>query len=80
MSAADEVPAMPVHNGVVMAPFPPPGWVVNAENPTRTAVLEHYLCFGILGTLAILALGQRFYVKMFLTKGLQLDDCESKPR
>lgn len=76
MSTTDEAPAVAIHNGVPMAAFPPPGWVVDVENPTRGTVLEHYFCFGILGTIALLALCQRFYVKIFLSKGLELDDCK----
>lgn len=36
--------------------------------------MEHYLIFGIMGTLAFIALCQRFYTKMFLSKGLSIDD------
>lgn len=53
---------------------PPEGYVVDFENPQRQAVLEHYLIFGIGGPLAFIALMQRFYTKIFLSKGLQIDD------
>lgn len=58
-----------------MAPAPP-GWVVDLDNPTRTSVWEHYLIFGILGTFATVALCQRFYTKIFLFKGMTIDDRE----
>ena len=66
-------------DGVPVAAFPPAGWVeehgpLSLENPVRTMVLEHYLIFGIMGTLAFVALCQRFYTKMFLSKGLAIDD------
>jgi hypothetical protein len=76
MSTADTPPEVAIHNGVVMTSFPPENWTVDTENPTRGTVLERYFCFAILGTLALLGLCQRLYVKIFLTQGLGLDDCE----
>jgi len=66
-------------DGVLVAAYPPEGWVeeygpLSLENPMRTMVMEHYLIFGIMGTLAFIALCQRFYTKMFLSKGLAIDD------
>ena len=61
-------------DGIPMVMPAPEGWVVNLANPTRQYVLEHYLIFGILGPLAFIALLQRFYVKIFLSKGVQIDD------
>ncbi|KAK1975618.1 integral membrane protein [Colletotrichum cereale] len=52
----------------------PPGVEVNFDHPRQQKVLEHYLIFGIGGTLALIALCQRFYTKIFLSKGLQIDD------
>lgn len=66
----------PIINGTQVLRPPPEGYVVDFENPTRQYVLEHYFIFGIMGTLAFIALLQRFYVKMFLSKGLQIDDGE----
>lgn len=66
----------PEVNGVQVVMEAPEGWVVDFENPTRQYVLEHYLIFGILDPLAFIALMQRFYVKIFLSKGLQIDDGE----
>ncbi|GKT54040.1 integral membrane protein [Colletotrichum tofieldiae] len=52
----------------------PPGVEVNFDHPRQQKVLEHYLIFGIGGTIAFIALCQRFYTKLFLSKGLQIDD------
>ncbi|KDN71752.1 putative integral membrane protein [Colletotrichum sublineola] len=58
-----------------VAAFPaPPGVKVDLDHPQQQKVLEHYLIFGIGGTLATIALAQRFYTKIFLSKGLQMDD------
>ncbi|KAM0323242.1 hypothetical protein ACHAQA_008833 [Verticillium albo-atrum] len=65
---------IPVVNGVEVLVPAPPGYVVDFDNPQRQYVMEHYLIFGILGPLAFIALVQRFYTKMFLAKGLQIDD------
>ncbi|KAJ0158838.1 hypothetical protein CTA2_10764 [Colletotrichum tanaceti] len=52
----------------------PPGVEVNFDHPRQQKVLEHYLIFGIGGTIALVALCQRFYTKLYLSKGLQIDD------
>ncbi|KXJ93644.1 hypothetical protein Micbo1qcDRAFT_193051 [Microdochium bolleyi] len=65
---------MPLVNGVETLLAAPPGYVVNLENPQRSKVIEHYVVCGIGGTLAFLALAQRYYTKIFLLKGLHLDD------
>ncbi|OLN85657.1 hypothetical protein CCHL11_08307 [Colletotrichum chlorophyti] len=52
----------------------PPGVVVDFDHPRQQKVLEHYLLFGIGGGIAFIALMQRFYTKLFLSKGLQVDD------
>ncbi|RYP31402.1 hypothetical protein DL767_005802 [Monosporascus sp. MG133] len=64
----------PVTNGVTTFREPPEGYVVNFAHPQQQLVLEHYLIFGIGGTLAFLALLQRFYSKVFLYNGLQIND------
>ena len=69
-------PPPPVVDGVTLVAHAPEGWVVDLENPTRTSVMEHYLIFGIMGTFAFIALCQRYYTKIFLSKGLTIDDCE----
>lgn len=54
----------------------PPGVTVDFDHPRQQKVLEHYLLFGVGGTIAFIALCQRFYTKLFLSKGLQVDDGE----
>ncbi|KAI1865317.1 uncharacterized protein JN550_008365 [Neoarthrinium moseri] len=64
----------PVTNGVTTFSAPPEGYVVDFDNPQQQKVLEHYLLFGIGGSLAFIALLQRFYTKIYLSKGLHIDD------
>ncbi|RYP46014.1 hypothetical protein DL769_011419 [Monosporascus sp. CRB-8-3] len=64
----------PVTDGVTTFREPPEGYVVNFANPQQHLVLEHYLVFGIGGTLAFLAMLQRIYSKIFLHNGLKIDD------
>jgi hypothetical protein len=66
----------PVVDGVTVLVLPPPGITPNFDHPRQNKWLEHYLVFGIGAPLAFLALCQRFYTKIFLSRGLQLDDCE----
>jgi hypothetical protein len=61
-------------DGVDVFRLPPEGYVVNFDNPKQQKVLEHYLIFGIGAPIAFVALMQRFYTKLFLSKGLQIDD------
>ncbi|KFX89938.1 hypothetical protein V490_06755 [Pseudogymnoascus sp. VKM F-3557] len=66
----------PVVNGVTVLELPPPGIVPDFDNPRQNQWLTHYLVFGIGAPLAFLALCQRFYTKLYLSKSksLQLDD------
>ncbi|OBT56378.1 hypothetical protein VE04_03509 [Pseudogymnoascus sp. 24MN13] len=67
----------PVVNGVTVFELPPPGIIPDFNNPRRQHLwLAHYLVFAIGGTLAFLAICQRLYTKLFLTKhrSLQIDD------
>lgn len=64
----------PTTNGVVTYSSPPEGYVVDFDNPQRRLHIQHYWVFGIEWFLACLALGQRLYTKIFLTKGLKIDD------
>lgn len=61
-------------DGVDVFRLPPDGYVVDFANPKQQKVLDHYLIFGIGAPIAFVALLQRFYTKMFLSKGLQIDD------
>ncbi|KAL0934622.1 uncharacterized protein CTRU02_211421 [Colletotrichum truncatum] len=64
----------PVTNGVTTLVRPPPGYVVDFDNPQSQSVLEHYFIFGILGSLAALCLVQRIYTKLMFSDGLKTDD------
>ena len=61
-------------NGVVTFSSPPEGYEVDFDNPQRNLHIQHYWLFAIGGFLACLALAQRLYTKLCLTKGLQIDD------
>jgi len=63
-----------LYNGVELVLPPPEGYVIDLENPQRSKVVEHYVVCAVGGTLAALAIAQRFYTKIFLLKGLHLDD------
>lgn len=64
----------PLTNGVRTLVAAPDDYVVDFDNPQQQFALEHYLITGILGPLALVALCQRYYTKIFLSKGLQIDD------
>ncbi|VUC27945.1 unnamed protein product [Clonostachys rosea] len=64
----------PTYNGVEVAALPPPGYEVDFDNRKQQKWLEHVLIFALMAPLALLALLQRFYTKIFLSKGLQVDD------
>jgi hypothetical protein len=61
-------------DGVDVFRLPPEGYEVDFDNPRSQKVLDHYLIFGIGAPLAFVALLQRFYTKLYLSKGLQVDD------
>ncbi|KAI9149924.1 Satratoxin biosynthesis SC1 cluster protein 4 [Paramyrothecium foliicola] len=64
----------PSNSSIVALVPPPPGVTVDFDNPRSRFVLLHYLIFAIGGFLAFVALLQRYYAKLFLSKGLQIDD------
>ncbi|KAF9877491.1 hypothetical protein CkaCkLH20_05191 [Colletotrichum karsti] len=68
------MPEFPVTNGTVTFSKPPDGYVVDFDHPQRHLVLEHYLVFGIGAPIAFLCLLQRFYTKVWLSNGFQIDD------
>ena len=74
--ALDGMSGYPVVNGVTVLVLPPAGVVPDFDHPEQNKRLTHFLVFGIGAPLAFLALCQRFYTKLFLSQGLQLDDCE----
>lgn len=55
---------------------PPPGYIVDFDNPQRTGVPEVYYLAGFGIFLSVLSMAQRLYVKLFILKRLQADDCE----
>ena len=64
------------YNGVDVFRLPPEDYpfAIDFDNPRQQKVMDHYLVFGIGGPLAFIALLQRYYTKIFLSKGLQMDD------
>ncbi|KAM3479915.1 hypothetical protein MY5147_001435 [Beauveria neobassiana] len=53
---------------------PSGGVTPDFDNPRQNHWLQHYLVFGIGGPLALAFLCQRYYTKLYLSKGLQIDD------
>ena len=68
---------MPFHKGVEVLALPPPGYEVDFDNPRREAVpVPYYVAaFGV--ALTLVFMGQRMFVKLRISGGLQIDDCES---
>ncbi|OAA53693.1 Pth11-like protein [Cordyceps fumosorosea ARSEF 2679] len=66
--------SFPVVNGVTVLMLPPDGVTPDFDNPRQNHRLQHFLAFGIGGPLALAFLLQRFYTKLYLSKGLQIDD------
>ncbi|KAM3523468.1 hypothetical protein NHJ13051_005071 [Beauveria bassiana] len=66
--------SLPVANGVTVLMTPPDGVTPDFDNPRQNHWLQHYLAFGIGGPLALAILCQRYYTKLYLSKGLQIDD------
>ncbi|KAM3450931.1 hypothetical protein MY3296_005707 [Beauveria thailandica] len=66
--------SFPVVNGETVLMAPPDGITPDFDNPRQNHRLQHYLAFGIGGPLALAFLCQRYYTKLYLSKGLQIDD------
>ena len=60
-------------NGTTIIP-PPPGYVVNFENPQRHLVAATYFIATIENVLAVAFLAQRLYTKIHLFKTFQIED------
>lgn len=73
------MPPFPTTNGVVTFSSPPEGYVVDFENPQKNLHVEHYWLFAVGGLLATLSLGQRLYTRIYLAKGLHIDDGMNTP-
>lgn len=65
---------MALVNGVEVLLPPPEGYVVDFENPTRTAVPLAYWVAGVGIFLSLLFMGQRLYTKLFLMRTIQVED------
>ncbi|KAI5295765.1 hypothetical protein KEM52_000303 [Ascosphaera acerosa] len=61
-------------NGTQVFTAPPPGYVCDFENPAQIYANAHLWCFGVGASIALIALGQRFYTKVYLSNGLRIDD------
>lgn len=69
----------PTYEGVEVLRLPPPGVDVDFNDRTpNPAIQATYIITGVGMSLAFIALMQRYYTKIFLAKGLQLDDCKSR--
>lgn len=66
--------SFPVVNGVTVLMRPPDGVTPDFDHPQQNHRLQHFLAFGIGGPLALAFLCQRIYTKLYLSKGLQMDD------
>jgi len=66
-------------NGTITIIPPPPGYVVNFENPPRRLATECYILFIVENAIAIVFLVQRLYTKIRLMKQFQIDD-GTRPR
>lgn len=61
-------------DGVPVAMPPPPGYVVDFDNPQRNSVVAAYAIFGVGNLLCLLFMLQRAYVKLVLQKRVQIED------
>lgn len=66
--------AYPVTNGIITFIEPPEGYNVDFQHPKQQKAIEHYLIFGIMGSIAFIALSQRLYTKICLSTGVKIDD------
>ena len=69
----------PTTDGVVTFSSPPEGYVVDFDNPQKNLHVEHYWLFAVGGLLATFSLGQRLYTRIYLAKGLHIDDGRGIP-
>lgn len=73
--------SFPVTNGVITYLAPPENYDVDFDNPQRQYHMTLYLVVGIGNFLTLLFMYQRLYTKIFLVKGLQIEDgTSSSPR
>lgn len=61
-------------HGVPTVMAPPPGYVVDFNNPQRRLVTEAYAVAAVENVLAIVFLAQRLYTKIFVMKQFVVED------
>lgn len=67
---------MSVVNGVLVAIPPPPGYVVDFDNPQRQSVEASYAISAVGIAISTFFMCQRLYVKAVLRNTLGVDDCK----
>ena len=65
---------LPTVDGVPVIMPPPPGYVVDFENPQRNSVTEAYCLFAVGNFLCLLFIMQRVYVRAVVQRRVQLED------
>ena len=65
---------MPEVNGTVTLVAPPPGYIVDFENPQRQLQTQVYIVFVVENLFAFIFLLQRLYTKIRLMKLFQIED------
>lgn len=63
-----------VIDGVPVALPPPPGYVVDLDNPARNSVTEAYWLYGVGNFLCLLFMMQRAYVRLVIQRRIQIED------
>ncbi|KAJ1328155.1 hypothetical protein MN608_07491 [Microdochium nivale] len=65
----------PFFVGSIQVAVPPPeGYVVDFNNPQRNLAIDAYWHFGIGNAIALLAIAQRIYVRLYIQKKVLLED------
>ncbi|CAM1501952.1 Fc.00g039360.m01.CDS01 [Cosmosporella sp. VM-42] len=65
---------MPVVDGIATLLPAPEGYVIDFNNPQRQGVPDAYYVAAFGTALSVILMGQRLYVKLVLSGGLQIDD------
>lgn len=68
----------PVTDGVITYLSAPEGYEVDFENPQKQYDTHLYAIVGAGSALTLVFMYQRLYTKIFLSKGLQLDDSKCR--
>ncbi|KAK7994649.1 hypothetical protein PG991_016237 [Apiospora marii] len=67
----------PEADGTRVLLTPPPGYIVDLDNPQRNGDVGIYWCYAIGSALALVFLAQRLYTRIVFDGGLQWDDGET---